>query len=101
MERFKQIRSDTRQWNSGRVKLSLIGIPDRPETYYIILEKDFFGRNSQSPQRFNIRATDWDNLKRLMEGSAPENGWGNDAQWTSVAPPSTAAAIRVVTCGDV
>jgi len=58
MGNFKQIKSDTRQWHSGRVRLSLIGVPDKPETYYIILEKDFFGRSPNEPQRFNMRALD-------------------------------------------
>lgn len=84
MDRFKLIKSDTRSWRSGRVKLSLIGVPDKPVTYYILLEKDFFGNSPHPPQRFLLRALDWVNLKRLVDGPGEADGWGIEAEWSYV-----------------
>ena len=40
-----QLKSDTRQWNSGRVKFAVIGWKGKPDRNYIILENYKFKRN--------------------------------------------------------
>ena len=64
---FRSLKSDTRQWTSGRVKFTVLGIEDKPETAYILFEKDFFGKTQQKPQRFILRSHDWKNLKKLID----------------------------------
>lgn len=67
-ETFKptQLKSDTRTWNSGRVKFAVIGWKGKPEKNYIIFEKDFLtGQNKN--QRFNLLYKDWINLKKLID----------------------------------
>lgn len=64
----KQLKSDTRQWNSGRVKFAVIGWEGKPDRNYIIFEKNFFGRSPHPDQKFNLRYTDWQNLKKLIDG---------------------------------
>lgn len=63
----KQLKSDTRQWNSGRVKLSVIGWDGKPDKNYIILEKNFFGKAIHPDQHFNLKQSDWENLKKLVD----------------------------------
>lgn len=65
---FRALRSDTRQWKSGRVKFTVVGVPRKPETAYVIFEKDFFGNTQQKPQRFILKSLDWPNLKELIDG---------------------------------
>lgn len=64
----KQLKSDTRQWNSGRVKLTVIGWEGKPDRNYIVLEKNFFGKTNNPDQRFNLKQSDWENLKKLIDG---------------------------------
>lgn len=64
----RQLISDTRQWNSGRVKFAVIGWKDKPEKNYIIFEKNFFGKQKWPDQKFNLRYIDWANLKKLIDG---------------------------------
>lgn len=77
----KLLKSDTRQWTSGRVRLSVVGIPGHPEKNYIVLEKNFFGFSPQEPQKFILRLHDWENLKRLIEGDGKVSGLARTAQW--------------------
>ena len=77
----KLLKSDTRQWTSGRVRLAVVGIPDHPEQNYIVLEKNFFGRTCLEPQKFILRSHDWENLKRLIEGNGSETSLAKVAQW--------------------
>lgn len=63
----RQLISDTRQWNSGRVKFAVIGWEDKPDKNYIIFEKNFFGRTRNQDQRFNLKLIDWQNLKKLID----------------------------------
>lgn len=72
----KRLKSETRQWKSGRVKFAVIGWPERPEENYIILEKDFFGQSKNVPQKFLLRAHDWMSLKRMIDGELqPASEW--------------------------
>ena len=79
----KLLKSDTRQWSSGRVRLAVIGIPDHPEKSYIVLEKNFFGRSKLEPQKFILRSLDWENLKKLIEGDGKEDSLAKVAQWAN------------------
>jgi hypothetical protein len=63
----KQLKTDTRQWTSGRVRFAVIGWEDRPEDNYIVFEKNFFGKNKTPDQKFNLRLRDWKNLKKLID----------------------------------
>ena len=72
----KQLKADTRQWNSGRVKFAVIGWPDKPDKNYIIFEKNFFGQSRNPDQKFNLRQKDWTNLKTLIDGELQTTtGW--------------------------
>jgi hypothetical protein len=72
----KQLKADTRQWNSGRVKFAVIGWKDKPERNYIIFEKDFWGNTKNKDQKFNLRFADWQNLKKLIDGDLIDTtGW--------------------------
>ena len=72
----KLLKSDTRQWSSGRVKLAVIGWEDKPEENYIVLEKLFFGKNTPPNQKFILRSRDWINLKKLIDGDLqPYSTW--------------------------
>jgi hypothetical protein len=74
-KKIRLLKSDTRQWSSGRVKLSVIGLESHPEQTYIVLEKNLLGRKCP-PQRFNLRSHDWVNLKRLIDGDLqPYSEW--------------------------
>lgn len=74
--RPKQLKADTRQWNSGRVKFAVIGWKDKPDRNYIIFEKDFWGNTKNKDQKFNLRFTDWQNLKKLIDGDLIDTtGW--------------------------
>lgn len=64
----KQLKSDTRQWNSGRVHFAVIGWPGKPNDNYIVFEKNFFGKTKNPNQKFNLKFTDWNNLKKLVDG---------------------------------
>ncbi len=64
----KQLKADTRQWNSGRVKFAVIGWEGKPDRNYIIFEKNFFGKSAYPDQKFNLRFNDWQNLKKLIDG---------------------------------
>ncbi|PIP62279.1 hypothetical protein COW98_04915 [Candidatus Roizmanbacteria bacterium CG22_combo_CG10-13_8_21_14_all_35_9] len=63
----KQLKSGTRQWNSGRIKFAVIGWKDKPEKNYIIFEKSFYGKTQWPDQKFNLRYIDWNNLKKLID----------------------------------
>ena len=54
----KQLKSGTRQWNSGRIKFAVIGWKDKPEKNYIIFEKSFYGKTQWPDQKFNLRYID-------------------------------------------
>lgn len=72
----KQLKAETRQWNSGRVKFAVIGWKDKPDKNYIIFEKNFFGNTSYQDQKFNLRFADWQNLKKLIDGDLIDTtGW--------------------------
>ena len=49
-----------------------------------MLEKDFFGDSPHPPQRFLLRARDWENLKHVIEGPGEADGWGMEAGWSPV-----------------
>jgi hypothetical protein len=72
----KRLKSDTRQWNSGRVMFAVIGWKDKPEKNYIIFEKNFFGKSAHPDQKFILRTIDWQNLKKLVDGEL-----NADTQW--------------------
>lgn len=67
LNRPKQLKSDTRQWNSGRVKFAVVGWEDKPDKNYIIFEKNFYGKMQWPDQKFNLRYTDWNNLKKMID----------------------------------
>jgi len=70
------LKSDTRQWTSGRVKFAVIGWEGKPEKNWIIFEKNFFGKAQFPDQKFNLHFRDWINLKRLIDGElSPTTGW--------------------------
>jgi hypothetical protein len=71
-DRPKQLKADTRQWKSGRVKLSVIGWEGRPNDNYIVFEKNFLGNSKTPNQKFILREIDWTNLKRLIDGDLQE-----------------------------
>lgn len=72
----RQLKSDTRQWTSGRVKFAVIGWEAKPEKNWIIFEKNFFGKAQFPDQKFNLHFRDWANLKRLIDGElSPITGW--------------------------
>jgi len=80
--KFRSLKRDTRQWSSGRVQFSVIGIPGETKLNYIVFEKDFFG-NQHPPQRFILRLHDWENLKKLVDGEL------NDVtEWKASVQPS-------------
>lgn len=64
----KLLKTDTRQWTSGRVKMAVIGWPGKPDRNYIVLVKNFFGKSKNPDQKFNLREADWNNLKKLIDG---------------------------------
>ena len=63
----KQLKSDTRQWSSGRVHFAVFGWEGKPDDNYIVLEKNFFGNTKNPDQKFNLRYRDWQNLKKLID----------------------------------
>lgn len=72
----KQLKADTRQWNSGRVKFAVVGWKNKPEKNYIVFEKNFFGSTKNPDQKFNLLHKDWDKLKQLIdEELTPTTGW--------------------------
>jgi hypothetical protein len=75
-KRPTQLIADTRQWNSGRVKFAVIGWREKPEKNYIIFEKNFWGKAIHTDQKFNLRFSDWQNLKKLIDGDLTDiTGW--------------------------
>lgn len=62
------LKSDTRQWASGRVKFAVIGWEGKSEKNWIVLEKNFFGKVQFQDQKFNLHFKDWINLKKLIDG---------------------------------
>ncbi len=68
VEKPKLLKTDTRQWTSGRVKFAVIGWVGKPDRNYIVLEKNFFGKSRNPDQKFNLRESDWVNLKKLIDG---------------------------------
>ncbi|OGZ44798.1 MAG: hypothetical protein A2756_05000 [Candidatus Ryanbacteria bacterium RIFCSPHIGHO2_01_FULL_48_27] len=90
--RPRQLKADTRQWNSGRVKFAVIGWQNKPEKNYIILEKNFFGHSRFPDQKFNLLQKDWKNLKTLIDGELqPTTNWDN-----SVVVASSASIEKVL-----
>lgn len=87
----KQLKASTRQWNSGRVKFAVIGWQDKPDRNYIILEKNFYGRQKWSDQKFNLRYVDWNNLKKLIDGELNQHTKWEKA--ISVADPESLARL--------
>ncbi|MCX6731748.1 MAG: hypothetical protein NTX55_02045 [Candidatus Parcubacteria bacterium] len=72
----KQLKADTRQWSSGRVKFAVIGWKDKPDKNYIIFEKNFLGKVGYQDQKFNLHFKDWQNLKKLIDGDLVDiTGW--------------------------
>ena len=63
----KRLKSDTRQWSSGRVSFAVIGWEGKPERNYIIFEKNFFGKTKNEDQKFLLHEHDWLNLKKLID----------------------------------
>jgi hypothetical protein len=78
-KRPRQLKTDTRQWTSGRVRFAVIGWEDRPEENYIVLEKNFFGNNKTPDKKFILRLRDWNSLKKLIETDLqPYSKWEPD-----------------------
>jgi hypothetical protein len=90
-EKPKQLKADTRQWNSGRVKFAVIGWEGRPQDNYIVLEKNFFGRSRNPDQKFNLRSRDWTNLKKLIDGDLQKY-----SEWERTVPTVDQAALTVL-----
>lgn len=82
------LKSDTRQWTSGRVKFSVIGWKERPEENYVLFEKNFFGKQNRPDQRFILRNRDWNNLKRLIDGDFQKY-----TEWERMVPTVDPSAL--------
>jgi hypothetical protein len=80
-EKPKQLKSDTRQWTSGRVKFSVIGWEGRPQENYIVFEKNFFGNSKIPHQKFILRFKDWTNLRKLVDGDLQKY-----SEWEKTVP---------------
>ena len=89
-EKPKLLKSDTRQWTSGRVKLAVIGWEGRPDDNYIVCQKLLLGKD-QPPQKFNLRQRDWVNLKRLIDGDLQ-----NYSEWEKTIPTVDHAALTIL-----
>ena len=87
-DRPKQLKADTRQWNSGRVKFAVIGWEGRPQDNYIVFEKNFFGQTRNLDQKFILRARDWNNLKKLIDGDLQQY-----SEWERTIPTVDLAAL--------
>lgn len=90
-ERPQQLKADTRQWNSGRVKFAVIGWKDRPDENYIVFEKNFFGNSKNPDQKFILRQRDWTNLKKLIDGDLQKY-----SEWEKTIPTVDQAGITVL-----
>lgn len=90
-EKPKQLKADTRQWNSGRVKFAVIGWEGRPQDNYIVFEKNFFGKTKYPDQKFNLRLRDWTNLKKLIEGDL--QGY---TEWEKTVPTVDQEALTLL-----
>jgi hypothetical protein len=82
------LKSDTRQWTSGRVKFCVIGWKERPDDTYILFEKSFFGKNKNPDQKFILRIRDWNNLKMLIDGDLQSH-----TEWEKIIPTVDPAAL--------
>lgn len=89
-EKPKLLKSDTRQWTSGRVKLAVIGWEGRPNDNYIVCQKLLLGKG-QPPQKFNLRQRDWVNLKRLIDGDLQKY-----SEWEKTVPTVDHAALTAL-----
>src|SRR5258708_2362287 len=89
-EKTKVLKSDTRQWTSGRVRFAVIGWEGRPSDNYIVCQKLLLGRNDP-PQKFNLRERDWINLKRLIDGDLQ-----TFSEWERTVPTVDHAALTIL-----
>jgi hypothetical protein len=87
----KQLKADTRQWTSGRVKFAVLGWEHRPEENYIIFEKNFLGQARTPDQKFNLRQRDWINLKKLIDGELQPI-----TKWDAVIPAVDQGALSTL-----
>jgi hypothetical protein len=87
----KQLKADTRQWKSGRVKFAVVGWEGRPDDNYIVFEKNFFGNSKTPDQKFILRGRDWTNLKRLIDGDLQEF-----SEWEKTIPTVDQAGLTVL-----
>jgi len=86
-EKAKVLKSDTRQWSSGRVKFTVIGWEGRPTDNYVVCQKLLLGRD-QPQQKFNLRERDWANLKKLIDGDLQQH-----TEWERTIPTVDQAAL--------
>lgn len=91
VDKPKQLKADTRQWKSGRVKFAVIGWEGRPNDNYIVFEKNFFGHSKTPDQKFILRERDWTNLKRLIDGDLQEF-----SEWEKTIPTVDQAGLTVL-----
>jgi|SRR6266850_94023 len=90
-EKPKQLKADTRQWKSGRVKFAVVGWEGKPEDNYIVCEKNFFGKSNYPDQKFNLKLRDWNNLKKLIEGDLQKY-----SEWEKSVPTFDQSALTVL-----
>ena len=90
-EKPKQLKADTRQWTSGRVKFAVIGWESKPLENYIVFEKNFFGKSKNPDQKFILRARDWSNLKKLIDGDLQEY-----SKWEKAVPAINQEALTAL-----
>jgi hypothetical protein len=90
-EKPKQLKADTRQWTSGRVKFAVIGWEGRPQDNYIVFEKNFFGKSKNPDQKFILRSRDWTNLKKLVDGDLQKY-----SEWEKTVPSVNQEALTIL-----
>lgn len=90
-EKPKLLKSDTRQWTSGRVKFAVIEWEGRPQENYIVFEKNFFGNSKNPNQRFILRSKDWTNLKKLVDGDLQQY-----SEWEKTVPNLNQESLTVL-----
>lgn len=90
-EKPKQLKADTRQWKSGRVKFAVIGWEGRPNDNYVVLQKNFFGKSRYPDQKFILRQRDWVNLKKLIDGDLQKY-----SEWEKTIPTVDQAGLTVL-----
>jgi hypothetical protein len=90
-EKPKQLKADTRQWSSGRVKFAVIGWEGRPLENYIVFEKNFFGKSKNPDQKFILRSRDWANLKKLVDGDLQKY-----SEWEKTVPTVNQEALTIL-----